>query len=268
MFWKWSVLIARILAVVWVGTVAVGAALEDHEILPGLAKFESAAWAVSLGVIGIDNLGSLIVNTVRRRRARTKALVERTLMGLLLQLSKGKVLRFEEMSASVFVPTRWSRVQRFLFRHGDGGTRLKRYKQLRPIGHPQQSGVVFESGVGIVGECWRLRKRSYRDLHALAQKWSEVDPSEEGFNNMRDDTRQGFTYRQFLVIGAKYSEVLAEPIWDGERDNKLIGVVSLDRPYAPVADFKPKLNTEDAREQLAAIATVLGRIMCSRSDGE
>lgn len=267
MLWDRFVFALRVIAGLWVAAVTVISALQASQLMPQSPKLEPFAWVFSLVIIGVDSVGSLFANRVRRKRAVKQAGVEKALMSLLLTLSQRRVLRFEELSASVFVPTRWSRLARWLLRRDPDHIVLGRFAQFRPGGHPQQSGIKFTPAKGVVGECWRARRFTSRNLHALAERWGNSDLTEEAFRLMRADTRQGLSLAEFKAVASKYSEIAAEPIWHSRKDGKLVGVLTLDRPRRVSADqFTPKLDSRETQEQLALIARVVGGILHPRAE--
>jgi hypothetical protein len=262
MWWDGLVRVLRIVAAAWVGLIAIVAALQAGGLVPELPKLEPFAWVFSLVIIGVDSAGSLVANKVRRNRASQQSRTEKALMGLVLNLSRQRVLRFEELSVSVFVPTRWSRVMRWLLRRDADDIRLARFQQFRPAGFPAQSGVRFTPAKGVVGECWRGRKFVHKDLDAIAGRWGSVELTPEAFGRIKPTTRQGFSQEEFQTVAGKYLEIAAEPIWHPTKDGKLVGVLSLDRPRSETIDeFRPKLASEETQQQLVAIARLVGDIL-------
>jgi|GEM_PF-5003859 hypothetical protein len=262
MWWDGLVRVLRIFAGAWVAIIAIVAALQAGGMVPELPKLEPYAWVISLAIIGVDSIGSLFANKVRRSKASQKSRTEKALMGLVLNLSIQRVLRFEELSASVFVPTRWSRFLRVLLRRAPDHIHLTKYKQFRPGGFPAQSGIRFTPGKGVVGECWRTKKFVHKDLDAVAERWGSVELSAEAFEKVKVSTRQGFSLGEFHTVVGKYREIAAEPIWHPTKDGKLVGILTLDRPRSETAEeFRPRLGSEETQQQLVAIAKLVGDIL-------
>lgn len=262
MWWDGLVRVLRIFAGAWVALIAIVAALQANGLVPELPKLEPYAWVISLVIIGVDSIGSLFANKVRKSRMSQKDRVERAMMGLVLNLSMQRVVRFEELSASVFVPTRLSRLKQKVLRKTSVDIDLVRFKQFRPGGFPAQSGVRFTSSKGVVGECWRTKKNVHKDLEGLAARWASVELTEDAFQKIKASSRQGFTLEEFQVVVGKYTEIAAEPIWHPSKDGKLVGILTLDRPRAETTEqFRPKLGAEETQQQLVAIAKLVGDIL-------
>jgi hypothetical protein len=250
----------RIGAVLWVAAVGIVAALQASGLVPDLPKLEPWAWAVSLVVLGVDNAGTLVLRAQQSHRRGQNQQIEKALQSLLIEVAKGGKVRFEELGASVYRPSRRDRFNR-KDQDPDLILRVVRY---RPAGYPQQSGVTWTPSKGIVGRAWSSRREAYIDWRPIVARYAGVaDMTDEQFlKKIPEKTRLGFTRTEFVAIVDKYSEILAVPIWHGRKDNKLVGVLSIDRAYkADDATFNPQLNAKGTREVAVATGSVVARIL-------
>ncbi|GAA4351191.1 hypothetical protein [Microbacterium rhizosphaerae] len=249
----WSVvsLVLRIGAVAWAALVGLGAALIAAGLINPLPKFEGTVWVISLIILGVDNVGTLIVRGSRRRRGRRMDRLEDALMVALLQIVRETPqLHLEDLGANAYVVS------------GRDSKRLHRVARLRPGRYPQESGVAWGSGKGMVGACLDQKKRVYRNWYAVAKKYGNTDISPEAFEKIPVNTRCGFTYEEFVSIVGKYSEVLAEPIWDLRNDGRILGVLTVDRAYrSGESEYTPLLDKRATHESAGLAASVVSRIV-------
>lgn len=260
--WPAIALSARVAIIAYTAIVGLGAALKAVGVVTPVAALETWVWLVSLIVLGVENVVTLVVRRVRTQRGQKIAKLEDTLVSALIQIvQSGNALHLEEIGANVYVASRIDR----LLRRPHEQTRLRRVARIRPGRYPQQSGVDWASGKGAVGECWKAKKRSYKNWHAIAEKYAHMELDEASFLKIPASTRCGFTRAEFMAICDKYSEIIAEPIWDPRKTGRILGVITIDRAYHEVADtYMPKLEKRATHETAAVAAGVVSRILKPR----
>lgn len=266
--WMRFVTWARAGAALYAALITLGVALQSLKILPDLPKLEPFVWVVSLAIIAVDNIGTLISRRIHSRWTQRTEKLEKASIGLGVALARHhKAVRFEEIGVTVYVETRRSRMHRRF--GGSSPAVLKRLSRHRPTGHPQQSGIAWTEGKGVVGTCWAEQKTTYRNLHKVAKQYAEAPVADEAaYLKISAATRQGLDRFEFAKVIGKYSEVLAEPIWDHRRERRLMGVLTVDRVFIDGKDpFMPQLGTPETRQQAAAAASTMSRIlMTNRSE--
>lgn len=266
--WSTTVGWLRGLAALWSGLIAAGVALQHLQILPPLPKIEPWVWAVSLAIIAVDNIGTLLTRRVQSRSKNIEQKLDRVAVSLILAYVRAQPgLRFEELGVSFYRPTRMSRLLRRA--HLSNGVQLDRVRKYRP-GDDRRSGVKWSNEKGVVGACWSGRKSVYKNVHHISKSWRDVDAiSDAKYRSMSPETTQGFDRDEFLATVGKYSEVLAEPIWDNKKDTKLLGVLSVDRSFVTDDDhYKPLLDDKSSGTAAAAAASAAGRILSGNDDDE
>lgn len=257
MGWERVVLFLRIAAAAWAGVVLVIAALQHYDVVPTTPKLEPWVWVISLAIIAVDNVGTLFARRVRSRRDERARKLEAALMTLLIQIVKPRDLRFEDLGAHVYIPSRAD----LLFRRTDV-RRFQRVKRFRPAGFPQQSGIDWSPSKGTVGDCWRTKRTAYKDWEAIARTYGGRDLTEAEYDALPAETRHGFSRAEFHAIAGKYSEIIAEPIWSGRNERALVGVLAVDRAYQDnESTFEARLDTRATREIASTAASVVGSIL-------
>lgn len=259
--WPRVVFWLRLGAVAWVTLVGVVAALQASGTVPRLPKLEPWAWAFSLVILGIDNAGTLISRGVHKIARERNAELEKALMSLLIDVARSGGVRFEDLGASVFQPSRLDRLVR------REPHQLVRTVRFRPSDYPLQSGIDWAPSKGAVGAAWSGRKEVYKNWRNIAERWGGVDDmSDDQFKRISASSRMNFSKKEFLAIAGKYSEVLVLPIWHRKK-NRMIGVLSIDRAFkAEDATFTPELEKKGTREVAAATASLVGRILHPNGD--
>lgn len=252
--WGVIVLVCRIVAATWAGLVALALVLQTGGfIAPLSSSLESTTWVLTLLIIGVDNIGTLFTRSYWKRRYKREADIEQSLMTMLIQMANSSSIRFEDLGASVYTPKR-----RLPLKMASTEITFRRIKRFRPAGFPQQSGVTWTSGKGLVGACWQDQKKQYANLHGLASRYSADFKDDAAFEKIRPQTRQGMNRHEFARIHGKYSEILAIPIWHSEKDQKMLGVLTIDRALkAEDDDFKAAL--EKTHESAFTTAMLLAR---------
>lgn len=251
-FWlRWA-------AAAWAGGVAVVAILQQEQILPKTENFEPWVWAISLGVIGLDNIGTLAVRAVRRRKQDRKSRIRAALMGQFIFMANSRQVRFEELGGSVFVPGRLNWLRKRMGRT----ERLRRIERFRPSESPQKSGIAWTEATGTVGVAFRMQRGAYKNTHSIAKKYAGVELEPAQFERVSLAARDGFDMQQFNAIAGKYSEILAEPIWHLGKERKLLGVVTVDRAFDAEQDtFTPELDGNGFAKNLSTTAILIARIL-------
>lgn len=224
--WGKIVLGLRVGAAVWAGLVGFGVILQIAEVVPALPKLEPWVWGISLAIIAVDNVGTLFVRKARSEREARDQKLQSVLQTALRQLVAPRELRLEDLGANVYLARGWKR-----FKATPDTARLERIARYRPIGYPQQSGVEWTENKGTVGKSWRKRGAVYQDWHRIASRYAGSELAEAAFERIPEETRCGFTFREFAAIVDKYDEVLAEPIWHPGKSGVMIGVLTLDRAH-------------------------------------
>ena len=256
--WGKTVFVLRISAAVWAGLVGLGVVLQIAQVIPALPKLEPYVWGVSLAIIAVDNVGTLFVRKARADREARDQKIQSTLQAALRQLVASRDLRLEDLGANVYLASNWKRMRR----SPASTVKLERTARYRPIGYPQQSGIAWTGTTGAVGECWRKRGVVYKNWHAVAEKYGGVEMTEPAFLKIAADTRNGFSYREFLTIVGKYSEIVAEPIWHPGNERVILGVLAIDRAYQDGSStFVPLLGKRATYETAGLAARAIGAIL-------
>lgn len=258
--WAAISLTARIAIIAYTAIVGLGAALTALGIITALPKLDTWVWFISLIVLGVENIVTLVIRHFRSKRGSRGAKLEDALASALIQIVReNPALHLEELGANVYWFSRWDR-----FRRADHKqTRLNRIARFRPGRYPQESGVAWSAGKGTVGLCWSMKKRVHRDWHAVAERWGNVELDQKAFETIPEGTRCGFTLTEFQAIAGKYSEVLAEPIWDSRKNGVMLGVITIDRAYRPAASevHMPQLDKRATHGSAGIAAGVVSRIL-------
>ncbi|MFT4281497.1 hypothetical protein [Microbacterium sp.] len=258
MWWRRIVLWARVIAVTWAGLVGLLEVLVHYELVTPSPRVQPTIWIISLSMIGLGSLGGIIGDAVKQRFAERKSLYDNALMTLLIELSRDQTARFEDLGGSVYRPARWRRT----VRHEDGtrSVRLKRVHRFRPSAFPLPSGITWTARTGAVGECWTSHRPVPKNWQAVAAKYQGPVGAAD-FRRVSKETKNGFSLDEFNAIAHRYSEVLAVPVWDPARDDKQVGVLSVDRLYAEDVTFKPILSSTVAQRLVAATSAAVGSIL-------
>lgn len=264
--WAAITLTVRIVIIAYTAIVGLGAAAHALGLVTPLPQLEKWVWFVSLIVLGVENIATLVVRHFRTKRGKRSAALEDALASALIQIVReNPALHLEELGANVYMYSRWDRWRRV--DHEE--TRLNRVARLRPGRYPQQSGVAWIAGKGAVGVCWTMKKRIHRDWHALAEKYGSVELDQATFDAIPEVTRCGFTLTEFQAIVGKYSEVLAEPIWDPRKTGVIMGVITIDRAYRQTNEvFMAQLDKRATHGSAGIAAGVVSRILKPRSQEE
>ncbi|GAA2947631.1 hypothetical protein GCM10010458_36510 [Microbacterium luteolum] len=264
--WPAISLTVRVIIVAYTVLVGLGAALKAIGVITPLPSLESWVWFVSLIVLGVENVVTLIVRHFRTRRGDRAAKLEDALASALIQIVRASpALHLEELGANVYVVSRFD----WFLKKPHAHMRLRRVARLRPARYPQQSGVEWASGKGAVGLCWEAKKRVYKDWHAVAERYGEADMDQETFDQIPAGTRCGFSRAEFQSIVGKYSEVVAEPIWDPRKTGVILGVITIDRAYRSSNEVHvPRLNKRTTHESVGIAAGVVSRILKLRGAGD
>lgn len=261
--WSKCVFWLRLLAAVFAGVSAVASVYDFYatEKLP--SWIWPWTWGIAMGIVMFDNVGTLISRKISSARSRRRQGIEKTLMGMIIRVSKEQSIPFDEIGASVYVPYPWDVLRGR--KHED--VRLKRIIRYRPAGYPQQSGVNWASGKGMVGQCWESRSPRYMNTHKVAQTHGGSTLTDAQLARLSKSTQCGFSVADFNAISGKYSEIHAEPLWHGRKERAMIGVLSIDRAYIAEDDkFTPKLNKKQTREVAAAVASLVSDILKPRDE--
>jgi len=256
--WNFIVVAGRIVIAVAAIAAVFVSILQTQGVLPKNDLLTASVTFVSLIVIALDNLVTLIRRGARDKRVKRELEISNALMALLLNVGKQNSLRFEQLGACVYVAKKpiWTRT-----------TELVRISRFRPSGYPQQSGVTWRPKKGVVGQAWGDRKTTYKNWHAVAERYSNAEITDESFKKIGLAARSGFTKADFVSIVGKYSEILAEPIWDTRVKKKCIGIVAIDRQYeAGVAVEGEPLNHADTRSFLSTTAALLGTVLSTPTE--
>ena len=259
--WPVISLILRWLIIAYAAVVGIGVALASLHLIEPLPKLEASVWIISLVVLGIENAGTIVVRAFRSRRAKRTVELETAIQAALLQIVGHSAVHLEEIGGNVYMASRWDRWRQ----KPHDKVRLKRIARLRPGGYPQESGVAWAAGKGVVGECWSKKKRIHKPWHAVAARYADAELDEASFAKIPAATRYGFTFQEFVSIVDKYAEVLAEPIWDSRKKGTMLGVISIDRAYrSQPAPYISELNAGATHESAGYAARVVSRILKPR----
>ncbi|MFF7684132.1 hypothetical protein ACFZA2_15395 [Microbacterium sp. NPDC007973] len=257
LLWSRLVLVMRFVAIGWAAVVGVWSGLVYYELIDPKPSLEPWGWIASIVLIGVENAGTLIVRRFRSRSTDQNARIESTLKTALLQVTQSREVTYQDLGASVFVPTLWSRVRR----HSGAQVRLKRISRFRPAGYPQQSGVSWTGAKGVIGTALRSKTHSYTDFSPIIRRYG-VDPIPlPVFNSLPGRFKLGLDLDEFNSAIGKYSEIVAIPIWQDGKDRGLIGVLSIDRAYEADESENRVLNRRATRETAATAAASIGSIL-------
>jgi hypothetical protein len=107
----------------------------------------------------------------------------------------------------------------------------RRIARLRLAGAPDDRGVLFTKGKGVIGQCWDSKAPARGDWsetwkkyrHLTKADWEQLEPHE----SLR------FTYEEFQLTGPEYGAIVAYPIMDSRE--KYYGCVAIDGPPGNMA---------------------------------
>jgi hypothetical protein len=265
--WNRTVTVGRVVMAILATVAVVISVLQSEGIVPANKTLANIVTYGSLVIIALDNVVTLIRRSARDRRLKKEQDIAAAAMALLLDVCKKPELRFEKLGVCVYVAEnkwKWSWTNPLSFFRE---TELVRVHRFRPSGYPQQSGVTWRSGKGVVGQAWQDQRTTYRNWQSIAARWADADISEPAFERIPKGTRSGFTRSDFVSIAGKYAEIVAEPIWDKRVNNKCIGVVALDRQYEADVTFSGNpLNHADTRSFLSTTAALLGTVLSTATN--
>lgn len=255
--WSRLVLFMRFVAIAWAVVVGVWSGLVFYGIISPKPSLEPWGWVASIVLIGVENAGTLVVRRYRTVHGDQAARIESTLKSALLQIAQSREVAYQDLGASVFVPTWWSRVRR----HSGNKIRLKRISRFRPAGYPQQSGVSWTGAKGVVGTALRSKNYSYTDFSSVIKKLGGAVITRTEFDQLAARFKLGMDLDEFNRTIGKYSEIVAEPVWHGGKDDVLVGVISIDRAYETDESEVRVLERRSTRETAATAAASIGSIL-------
>lgn len=257
LLWSRSVLVLRFAAIGWAAVVGIWSGLVFYGLIDPKPSLEPWGWIASIILIGVENAGTLIVRRYRTVHGDQTARIESTLKTALLQIAQSREVSYQDLGASVFVPTWWSRVRR----HTGGKIRLKRISRFRPAGYPQQSGVSWTGAKGVIGTALRSKGLSYTDFSPMIKKHGDAGLTQAVFEKLPSRFKLGLDLDEFNGTFGKYSEIVAEPVWQDGKDRVLLGVLSIDRAYETDESENRVLERRSTRETAATTAASIGSIL-------
>ena len=98
--WKRLVFAGRLISALWAGLVAVASVLAVNsyiDISPGTQTF---AWITSTCMLGLGSVAGIAASRIRDTRGERAKLFDDAMMGMLINLSMGGTLRFEDLAVT------------------------------------------------------------------------------------------------------------------------------------------------------------------------
>jgi hypothetical protein len=133
----------------------------------------------------------------------------------------------------------------------------RRVARLRLAGAPDDEGMIFTKGKGVVGACWANGAPARGD-------WSQVwarhkEKTETQWSALPPDETQGFTYGEFRLTGPEYGAIVAYPIITKD---KYRGCVAIDGPPGRM----DLLWNSSVRGRLQICAENIGSLLNARQE--
>lgn len=131
-------------------------------------------------------------------------------------------------------------------------SRLVRVERVRPSRRPTASQVSWRPGKGVIGACVAKGEVVAVDV---AQMYRDLgSPTEEEWETVPAEIRQGLSYVEYLDVRDKYAVVIAAPIIDdaGSSSN-VVGCIALDGPEGRFQE----LQSDEVLGLLNSTATTL-----------
>lgn len=198
-------------------------------VLLSLNRYHGPAW-FPIAVASVVGLGTFISNAQgtfaaakAEKRATARARITKASIATVFTLSIETGIESLVIGVSVFRVRRRLGIWEY----------LDRVSRFRLGDTPQASTVRWKSGKGTIGACLETGRWQHKDWSAIARRYSGSNlPTRDQFDKLPAAERGGFTYKEFIGIVDKYSEVLAVPI-KSVGGAKVVGVIGIDRTYDP-----------------------------------
>lgn len=137
------------------------------------------------------------------------------------------------------LPIREIGASAYLVRGFTGSQRLRRIVRERVNDWPDESGVSWTKGKGVVGRCWEMEVSDvvdFRELYAPI-----TNKSRQAWEAVGTDVHMKLKHAEYLRLHSKYDVVVVAPL---RRNGKVIGVLALDIP-----NYRGRLTVK-TRDQL------------------
>lgn len=205
-------------------------------VLLQIGVYHKPIW-FPIAVAAIVALGSLISNSkgtiaaaMATRRETARARILKASIAAVFHVSRETNIEPLVIGVSVFRARRRLEFQRAAW-PVHTVNRLYRVSRFRLNDIPQPSAVRWLEGKGTIGACLRAGRWQHQNRSPIAQRYEGPDViSRQDYDQLPDDERSGFTYKEFVGIIHKYAEILAVPI-KSEGGARVVGVLAVDRPY-------------------------------------
>jgi hypothetical protein len=114
---------------------------------------------------------------------------------------------------------------------------LVRVERVRPSRRPVASHVSWRPGKGVIGACVARGEVVAVDV---AQMYRDLgSPTEEEWETVPAEIRQGLSYAEYLDVRDKYGVVIAAPIIDDTgQSSSVVGCIALDGPDGRFAELQ------------------------------
>lgn len=123
---------------------------------------------------------------------------------------------------------------------------------------PPPSRIRWTKGKGHIGRCWETGQQVVANVKARDSEQQSISSAAE-WGALPQDRRMGMSFKEYERIRRKYGTVIAMPVTDGKRGNRVVGVISLDAP--PGAGHR-QLVTPAVLEKVGQAADAVAAFIC------
>jgi hypothetical protein len=139
------------------------------------------------------------------------------------------------------------------------GDRLKRLVKYTMEQQRATTPITWTRGKGVIGLAWRQKRNLIADLTDIYAKADTLDPA--AFEALDPEERYGLSAAE-IRSGGRYKSVLACPLTDEQRENEVIGVLSVDcSVVVPSAALEALLYDREFQDVLGSCESALRRYL-------
>ncbi len=248
----WFRVAVRLLLALLALAAIIGKVAVEQTWIPPNPILEAWTLIVAGAIVFVDSVIGLARDLRRRSIESNDLRVKKAVTAAQWTISKETGVDLALIGGSVFL-TKRTRPR--------SETKLRRIARERISDSPQQSAVKWTTGKGAIGRALKERRTVHVDWTRIAQRHSG-EISEKAFDALPAATRAGLAFDEFRSIVDKYAEILAVPIFVGE---KCVGVLAIDVPMTVEhSGLGTCLNPQAVREIAESCAAVLSDVLRNR----
>ncbi len=237
---------AAVIAFVTVATQA----LVTSKVWTDAPKWTVPSLAIATGLVVLrDNVANVNHRLREPDRMQLRTRAQAAVTAALVSVSEAKGIRPTDLGVSVWLVESVGKIRRH--------ERLERLVRVRFRG-PQPSDVYWEKGKGVIGHAWASARPERAATGHLARKYGGLDLTEDQWDALSQQAKQGFTREEFCTTVHKYSEILAVPIKNDH--GQVLGIVSMDLTMPPDgSNLVDRLAGADVEEYVSAAADLIAK---------